>query len=159
MLAVGDPVPAFELEASTGERIAAVGLVGHRWVVYFYPKDNTPGCTTETLEFGSALAEFERLGVRVFGCSIGDVAAKRGFAAACGADRLPLLADPDHTVAEAFGAWGERQFAGHRYLGVARMTVAVGADGRVEQVWTNVKPAGHASAVLGWLRASGGAAG
>ncbi len=95
MLAVGDPVPEFELPASTGEVVSPGALRGRPWVVYFYPKDDTPGCTIETREFGRALADFDAAGVRVFGCSVGDVAAKKRFAATCDADALPLLADPD----------------------------------------------------------------
>ncbi|HVA22595.1 MAG TPA: peroxiredoxin [Candidatus Micrarchaeia archaeon] len=158
MLDVGDPVPAFELESSTGETVSPAALRGHRWVIYFYPKDDTPGCTIETRAFGQALGAFAELGVRVFGCSIGDVAAKRSFAATCEASDLPLLADPDHAVSAAFGTWGERSFAGRRFMGVARSTFAIGADGRVAAVWPDVSPAVHTAEVLTWLRDGGAAA-
>ncbi len=158
MLAVGDPVPEFELPASTGEVVSPGALRGRPWVVYFYPKDDTPGCTIETREFGRALADFDAAGVRVFGCSVGDVAAKKRFAATCDADALPLLADPDHRVAEGFGTWGERSFAGRTYLGVARATFLVDAEGRVAEVWPTVTPQGHAAQVLEAARARQGSA-
>ncbi|MGH7692662.1 MAG: peroxiredoxin [Candidatus Dormibacteria bacterium] len=146
MLQPGDRVPDFSLEAGTGETVETAQLQGRRWVIYFYPKDHTPGCAMETGEFGRALPQFEQRGVTIFGCSVGEVAAKTEFAAACGVPGLPLLADPDHRVAEQFGAWvgGE----GGRPGGVARCTFLVGGDGRVEQTWAKVTPAGHAAAVL-----------
>jgi peroxiredoxin Q/BCP len=153
MLKIGDPVPSFELESGRGGTVSGEGLLGKRWVIYFYPKDNTSGCALETREFGQALSEFATRGVAVFGCSIGDAAAKKSFAESCDASDLPLLADPDHTVAEGFGVWGERTRMGQTYLGIARTTFLVGSDGRVEQVFEDVKPAGHAAAVLAALPA------
>ncbi|MHB1500341.1 MAG: peroxiredoxin [Candidatus Dormibacteria bacterium] len=148
MLQVGDGVPAFRLEAGTGATVDSGDLVGTRWVIYFYPKDNTPGCTIETREFGLAQPELRDRGVLVFGCSTGDAAAKKGFAVSCDAPELPLLADPDHEVAQAFGVWGPRSFAGREYMGVARTTFLIDAQGRVERVWEEVKPDGHAGEVL-----------
>ncbi|HVD03135.1 MAG TPA: peroxiredoxin [Candidatus Dormibacteraeota bacterium] len=148
MLNVGDSVPEFSLESGTGERVASSALLGSRWVIYFYPKDNTPGCTVETTEFGKVMGQLADRGVRVFGCSVGDVAAKKSFAESCEAADLPLLADPDHAVAEGFGVWGERKFAGREYMGIARTTFLVGADGLVKRVWAEVKPEGHAAEVV-----------
>ncbi|MGA7363064.1 MAG: peroxiredoxin [Candidatus Dormiibacterota bacterium] len=146
MLQPGDQVPDFTLPAGTGQTADTAELRGQRWVIYFYPKDNTPGCTIETGEFGRALPEFAQHQVQVFGCSVGDVDAKAKFAEACGAPDLPLLADPDHRVAELFGAW---KSSPERPVGsVARATFMIGADGRVERVWESVTPAGHAAAVL-----------
>ncbi|MGH7643702.1 MAG: peroxiredoxin [Candidatus Dormibacteria bacterium] len=146
MLKPGDPITRFTLTAGTGEVVDTDNLRGQRWVIYFYPKDNTPGCTIETGEFGRALPAFGQHHIRVFGCSVGEVQAKAEFAASCGAPDLPLLADPDHHVAELFGVWksSETQSTG----GISRTTFLIGSDGRVEQVWEAVKPAGHASAVL-----------
>ncbi|MGC1185262.1 MAG: peroxiredoxin [Candidatus Dormiibacterota bacterium] len=146
MLVPGDEVPDFSLLSGTGQKTGPSQLRGRRWVIYFYPKDNTPGCTIETREFGQAMAEFTERSVAVFGCSVGDVAAKATFAAACDAPTLPLLADPDHHVAELFGAWKPSVTGAGG--GVARVTFLVGADGKVERVWESVKPAGHAAAVL-----------
>jgi thioredoxin-dependent peroxiredoxin len=144
MLQPGDEVPDFSLQAGTGRTVSASELRGQRWVIYFYPKDNTPGCTIETGEFGRSLSDFTQRGVEVFGCSVGDVDAKAQFASACGAPDLPLLADTDHHVAELFGVWKSNGSSG----GVARATFLVGDDGRVERVWEAVKPAGHAATVL-----------
>jgi peroxiredoxin Q/BCP len=141
MLKQGDRVPDFSLEAGTGKIVDKSSLLGHRWVIYFYPKDNTPGCTIETGEFGKALPEFARQDVQVFGCSVGGVEAKAKFAESCGAPDLPLLADVDHQVAEFFGVWKSPG-------GVARATFLIGADGRVERAWESVRPAGHAAEVL-----------
>ncbi|NNM96402.1 MAG: peroxiredoxin [Candidatus Dormibacteraeota bacterium] len=151
MLEVGDSVPTFDLEAGTGERVGTARLRGSRWVIYFYPKDNTSGCTIETREFGQALPEFSARGVRVFGCSVGDAAAKKAFAESCDAAALPLLADPDHQVAEAFGVWGQRTFAGNTYMGIARTTFVVDPEGRIEHVFADVKPTGHAAEVMAVL--------
>lgn len=148
MLQVGEMAPDFRLDAGTGETIESSKLRGSPFVLYFYPKDHTSGCTLETREFGSVQSQFESRGVRVFGCSVGDVAAKTDFARECDAASLPLLADPDHAVAEAYGAWRLSKFRGQEYMGVARTTFLVGADGTVLQVWESVKPEGHAQAVL-----------
>jgi len=153
MLHKGDQVPAFRLEASTGEVVDTADLLGHRWVIYFYPKDNTSGCTIETREFARALDAFSSQGLRVFGCSVGDVAAKKSFAVSCEASDLPLLADPDHRVADGFGVWGQRKFAGREYMGIARTTFLVDDRGLVEQVWEDVKPEGHAAEVLATTKA------
>jgi peroxiredoxin Q/BCP len=148
MLKPGDQVPDFALQAGTGQTVDTSELRGQRWVIYFYPKDNTPGCTIETGEFGRYLPEFVTREVNVFGCSVGDVDAKTKFADACGAPDLPLLADPDHQVAELFGVWKTSPDGGNSSGRVARSTFLVGADGRVERVWETVNPAGHAAAVL-----------
>ncbi|HEY6537772.1 MAG TPA: peroxiredoxin [Candidatus Dormibacteraeota bacterium] len=145
MLQPGDPVPDFTLQAGTGQLTSTKELKGRRWVIYFYPEDNTPGCTIETGEFGRVLPAFSAKQVQVFGCSVGDVAAKTEFAVACGVPDLPLLADPDHQVAASFGAWRPGPGGGGA---VARVTFLVGSDGLVERAWERVRPAGHAAAVL-----------
>jgi peroxiredoxin Q/BCP len=146
MLQPGDQVPDFALQAGTGQIADSAELRGQRWVLYFYPRDNTPGCTIETGEFGRALPGFSDRKVQVFGCSVGDVEAKAKFAEACGAPELPLLADLDHRVAELFGVW--RPSPDRPSGSVVRATFLVDADGRVERVWESLKPAGHAAAVL-----------
>ncbi len=148
MLQIGDQVPQFRMEAGTGEVVDSRELVGKRWVIYFYPKDNTSGCTIETREFGLAQEALLARGVLVFGCSVGDAAAKKSFAASCGATGLPLLADPDHKVAEQFGVWQLRKSADGEHMGIARTTFLIGKDGMVERVWEGVKPEGHAQEVL-----------
>ncbi|MGC2295755.1 MAG: peroxiredoxin [Candidatus Dormiibacterota bacterium] len=148
MLKPGDDVPDFRLHAGTGRTADSQALRGKRWVIYFYPKDNTPGCTIETREFGLALPEFAKQNVEVFGCSVGGVDAKTKFAEACGAPDLPLLADEDHHVAELFGVWKPNEDSGSADGRVARSTFLISQDGKVEQVWTTVQPAGHAAEVL-----------
>jgi peroxiredoxin Q/BCP len=151
MLKIGEQVPTFELESGIGGKVSTDGLRGSRWVIYFYPKDNTTGCALETREFGQALPKLAARGVSVFGCSVGDAAAKKAFAESCDASALPLLADLDHKVAEAFGVWGERIYAGSTYMGISRTTFVIGPEGIIEQVFENVKPAGHAAEVLAAL--------
>jgi peroxiredoxin Q/BCP len=148
MLKPGDSVPDFRLKAGTGQTVDSEALRGKRWAIYFYPKDNTPGCTIETTEFGLALPDFAKQGVQVFGCSVGGVDAKTKFAEACGAPDLALLADEDHHVAQLFGVWKASQVPGSPDGGVTRSTFLIGSDGRVEQVWETVRPAGHAAEVL-----------
>ncbi len=148
MLKIGDRVPEFRLQAGTGEVVDSRELIGQRWVIYFYPKDNTSGCTIETREFGLAQEALHARGVRVFGCSVGDAGAKKSFAVSCGAPGLPLLADEDHHVAEEFGVWQLRKFAGREYMGIARTTFLIDKQGKVERVWEDVKPEGHAQDVL-----------
>jgi peroxiredoxin Q/BCP len=148
MLKPGDDVPDFRLHAGTGQTVDSQVLRGKRWVIYFYPKDNTPGCTIETREFGLVLSDFTKQNVEVFGCSVGGVDAKTKFAEACGAPDLPLLADEDHHVAELFGVWKPNEVSGSVDGRVTRSTFLIGPDGQVEQVWETVQPTGHAAEVL-----------
>lgn len=150
MLKPGDIAPEFELESESGV-VRSADLKGTRYVLYFYPADDTPGCTKEACSFRDSLQAFEALGVRVFGVSPQGLDSKRKFAAKYGLN-FPLLADTDHKVAEAFGAWGERSLYGKKFMGVIRSTFIIGPDGRIEHVWEKVKPEGHAEEVLAVLR-------
>lgn len=152
MLKVGDPVPEFELMSQHGP-VKSSDLRGKRYVLYFYPADDTPGCTKEACSFRDNLPKFESLGVPVYGVSPQDVKSKQKFAAKH-ALNFPLLADTDHNVAEAFGAWGEKSMYGKKYMGILRTTFVIGADGKVEHVWEKVKPEGHAEEVYRWLNPS-----
>jgi peroxiredoxin Q/BCP len=151
MLTVGDPVPDFALATDTAGEVKAAGLRGQRWVLYFYPRDDTPGCTVEACSFRDNLPDFSALGVPVFGISADDVNSHTKFR-----DKFhltfPLLADTDHSVAEAFGAWVEKNNYGKKYMGIQRSTFVVGSDGRIEQVWPRVTPAEHVAEVLAYLR-------
>ena len=119
-----------------------------RWVVlYFYPKDDTPGCTTEACEFRDANSGFAARGAVVWGVSPQGAASKAAFRNKFALD-FPLLIDADHAVAEAYGSWVEKQQYGRSYMGVARRTFLIGPDGRIERTWEKVKPEGHAAAVL-----------
>jgi peroxiredoxin Q/BCP len=120
-------------------------------VLFFYPKDFTPGCTTEVCEFRDLNAEFDRLGATVWSVSVLDAESKAGFR-----DKhelnFPLLADTDHAVSEAYGVWVEKKNYGKSYMGIERTTFLLDPDGRVARVWGKVKPEGHAAAVLDDVR-------
>jgi peroxiredoxin Q/BCP len=161
MPAVGDPAPEIALPDETGSVHRLSDRRGQWTVVYFYPKDDTPGCTTEACEFRDANDTIVDRGAVVWGVSPQGAASKRAFREKFD---LPftLLADEAHEVAEAWGVWVEKQNYGKTYWGVARATFLVGPDGRIAKAWPKVKPEGHAAAVLAALdeaRAAGAAAG
>jgi thioredoxin-dependent peroxiredoxin len=120
---------------------------GHWVVLYFYPKDDTPGCTTEACGFRDATAEFSERDAVVWGVSPQGAASKAAFRAKYGLG-FPLLIDADHAVAGAYGSWVEKQQNGRTYMGVARRTFLIDADGRIARTWEKVKPEGHPSEVL-----------
>jgi peroxiredoxin Q/BCP len=150
MRKTGDAVPAFSLPASDGRTISAAGLRGQRYVLYFYPKDDTPGCTKEACSFRDNLPAFGGLGVPVFGVSADNESSHRKFVLKYGLN-FPLLADPNRQLIEPIGAWVEKSMYGRSYMGIARCTFIVGADGRIERVWEKVSPEGHAAEVLAAL--------
>jgi peroxiredoxin Q/BCP len=143
----GKPAPDFELQTDTGETVRLSDFHGKPVVLYFYPKDDTPGCTTEACEFRDAYDRYRERGVEILGVSPDDVASHRKFRSKY---ELPftLLADPDHAVAEAYGVWGEKKFAGKSYLGINRSTFLIDAEGNVARAMRGIKPAGHAVKVL-----------
>lgn len=146
-LAVGDPAPAFDLPGDDGQRHSLAGLEGRRFVLYFYPRDSTPGCTTEACDFRDREPALTKAGVPVLGVSGDDLKSHAKFR---GKHQLsfPLLSDPDHAVAGAYGAFGEKMMYGRALQGIIRSTFLIGPDGRIEAVWSPVKVAGHAEAVL-----------
>jgi len=148
----GKPAPDFELLADSGETVKLSALRGTPVVLYFYPKDDTPGCTTQACGIRDAYGEFARAGALVFGVSPDSVASHTKFKDKYG---LPftLLADTDHSVAERYGVWREKRFAGKKYMGVSRSTFVIDADGNVTRVMHDVKPASHADDVLAALGA------
>ena len=149
-LQAGNPAPPFDLETDRGGRVTLDSLHGKWAVLYWYPKDDTPGCTTEACEirdnFSLISGEAE-----VFGVSPDSVKSHEKFR-----DKfsLPftLLADPDHAVSEAYGVWGPKKFMGKDYMGVGRTTFIIGPDGKLAKVFENVKPAGHALEILNALK-------
>ena len=145
----GYPAPAFSLVDEDGKLVSNKDLKGSRYVVYFYPKDDTPGCTTEACQFTDNFPQFEMLGVPVLGVSRDDATAHQAFRKKYGL-RVRLLSDPDRKAHDAYGAWGERAGRGE---GVIRSTFLIGSDGRVERSWYSVKPDGHALEVLSALHA------
>lgn len=148
----GSELPKFDLEADGGRRVTSDALKGSPAVVYFYPKDNTPGCTKEAISFTELSQEFESLGVKVLGISP-DSAAKHEKFIAKHELSLILGADPEHEAAEAFGVWVEKSMYGKKFMGVERATFLIDAEGKVAKVWRKVKVAGHAEAVLEAARA------
>ena len=140
----GDKAPEFALLDENGATVATHDLLGSRFVVYLYPKDDTPGCTTEACQFTDHMSSFELLGVPVLGVSRDDGQAHRAFRQKHSL-RVRLLSDPTRSAHLAYGAWGDRPGRGE---GVIRSTFLVGADGRIERAWYFVKPDGHASEVL-----------
>jgi peroxiredoxin Q/BCP len=146
----GKPAPEFELTSDTGETVKLSALRGKQVVVYFYPKDDTPGCTTQACGIRDAYGEFERAGAVVLGISPDSEGSHVKFR-----DKfsLPftLLADTDHKVAEQYGVWQQKAFAGKKYMGVSRSTFVIDADGLVKKIMHKVKPATHADDVLAAL--------
>src|SRR3954451_2361456 len=142
MIEEGKPAPDFELPSDSGETVKLSELRGKPVVLYFYPKDDTPGCTTQACGIRDAYGEFERAGAVVLGISPDDEGSHVKFREKY---ELPftLLADTDHAVAERYGVWGEKTYSGRTYLGVTRTTFVVDADGKVSKVIENVKPATH----------------
>jgi len=149
-VAAGDTLPAFDLGTSGGARLRAADLRGRRAVLYFYPKDDTTGCTLEAREFTRLLPQFEQRGVAVYGVSPDTEKSHDRFVAKCDIG-FPLISDPDRALCEAFGVWVEKSMYGRKYMGVERSTFLVGADGRVGKAWRKVKPSGHAAEVLAAL--------
>ncbi len=146
-LEAGDEAPPFTLPDQDGTDLALADFAGKRVVVYFYPADDTPGCTKEACQFNDNLASFAAAGVPVVGISPDGSAKHRRFREKYGL-RFPLLSDPDHVVMERYGAWGEKTMYGRKVTGVIRSTFVIGPDGRIERAWYNVRADGHAAKVL-----------
>ena len=149
--AVGDLAPAFTLTDDTGTSRSLEDERGGWVVLFFYPKDFTPGCTTEVCEFRDHSADFEAAGATVWSVSVLDAASKAKFKAEHGLT-YPLLADPDHAVAERYGVWVQKQNYGKTYFGIARTTFLIDPAGRIARVWPKVKVDGHAAQVLEAVR-------
>ena len=152
MVEEGREAPDFELTSDTGERVRLSQLRGKPVVLYFYPRDDTPGCTAQACGIRDSYDDFEQRGAVVLGVSPDTETAHVKFKRKYG---LPftLLADPEHEVAEAYGVWGEKKFRGRKYFGVERSTFVIGADGRVTKIMRRVKPDTHAAQVLETLPA------
>jgi len=142
----GKKAPAFKLKDQAGTAHALADLSGRPVVLYFYPKDDTPGCTTESCEFQSLLPKFAKSKAEVLGVSILDEKSKAKFATKHGLT-FPLLADADHGVAEKYGVWQEKMRYGRKYMGIVRTTYLIGPDGKVARRWDKVQVEGHAAEV------------
>ena len=145
-LAPGDPAPDFTLPTADGSMITLSHLRGRHVVVYFYPRASTPGCTTEACDFRDSLESLQSAGYTVLGVSPDKPGALADFARDQ-ALTFPLLSDPDHTVLEAWGAWGEKTLYGKKNIGVIRSTVVVDPDGTVQLAKYNVKATGHVASL------------
>jgi peroxiredoxin Q/BCP len=143
----GKKAPAFTLKSQDGKAVKLSDFAGKNVVLYFYPKDNTPGCTTEACDFRDQHSKLEKAGAVVLGVSPDAEKTHLKFAGKFG---LPftLLADPEHEVAEKYGSWGEKSLYGRKFLGIIRSTFLIGGDGKVAKVWPKVKVAGHVDEVL-----------
>lgn len=146
-LAVGDKAPDFRLKAEDGHEIALSDLHGKPVVLYFYPKANTPGCTTEGSEFRDAMPQFDNAGAVVLGCSADGTEAQAKFKTKYRFN-FSLLSDPDFDAIEAYGARRMKSFLGKSYLGIVRSTFLIGPDGRIAKIWDKVRAKGHAAEVL-----------
>ena len=146
-LAVGGAAPDFDLDGDGGSRICLSGLRGSPVVVYFYPKDDTPGCTKEAIAFSGLEAEFAAIDTKIIGISP-DTAAKHDKFKAKHDLTVSLASDPEKETCEAYGVWVEKSMYGKKYMGVERSTFLVDADGKLAQIWRKVKVPGHAEAVL-----------
>jgi peroxiredoxin Q/BCP len=147
LIEVGRKAPAFSLKDQDGKTHKLSDYAGKPLVIYFYPKDDTPGCTKETCEFRDRLPQLKKGQAAVLGVSILDEKSKAKFAQKYDVN-FPLLADADHAVAEKFGVWQEKSRYGRTYMGIARTTFLIDKDGKVAQRWDNVKVDGHADDVV-----------
>ena len=151
MLSTGDKAPSFSLQSDSGETVSLDQLRGKKVVLYFYPKDDTPGCTVEACEFRDSWSAVKKTGAALFGVSPDKIESHQKFKKKFNLP-FPLLADPDHKAAEAYGAWGEKSMYGKKYMGILRSTFVIDEQGQIARVFEKVKPEGHAAQVLEALR-------
>jgi peroxiredoxin Q/BCP len=146
----GDLAPEFTASTQSGQKVSLADFKGRSVVLYFYPKDDTPGCTKEACAFRDVFAQFNQKGAIVLGVSIDPVKAHAKFVEKF---KLPftLLADEDKKIVQAYGVWGQKSFMGRKYMGTHRVTFLIGPDGRIQKIWPAVKPEEHAKEVLAAL--------
>lgn len=147
MIDEGESVPEFKANNADGDLVKSSDFKGKKHVIYFYPKDFTPGCTTEADEFAKNYGQFQKAGIEIIGVSPDDVKSHRKFCDKMGI-QFPLLADTDKKISKAFGVWGKKKFMGREYMGVMRSTFLVDEKGKIFKVFPKVKPAGHSQQVL-----------
>jgi len=147
----GDKAPDFSGLTGSGEKISLKELKGQAVVLYFYPKDDTPGCTKEACGFRDAYAEFKKAGAVVIGVSTDPVKSHAKFSEKFSLP-FPLLSDEEKKVVAAYGVWGEKTFMGRKYMGTHRVTFLIGPDGKLAKIWAEVKPEEHSGEVLAAIR-------
>jgi peroxiredoxin Q/BCP len=147
MIKEGSTAPAFKTKDANGETVSLKELRGQKVVLYFYPKDDTPGCTKEACSFRDAFSQYKKKGIAVLGVSPDSEASHQKFVTKY---KLPftLLADTDRSIAEAYGVWGEKKFMGRTYMGVHRTTFLIDEKGKIKKIFEKVKPEDHANEVL-----------
>ena len=143
----GDVAPAFSAPTHGGQRLSLSDFKGKNVILYFYPRDNTPGCTKEACAFRDDFSEFKKKGAVVLGVSTDSVKSHEKYVEKFQLP-FPLLADEDKAIANAYGVYGEKKFMGVKYQGVHRVTFLIGPDGRIRKIWPKVKPAEHAKEIL-----------
>jgi thioredoxin-dependent peroxiredoxin len=149
-LQIGDPAPDFSLPDGEGNLVRLADLRGQRVILYFYPRDNTPGCTKEACAFRDVYPEFQDAKAVVLGVSTDDAKAHQKFSTKFNLP-FPLLTDADGKVAAAYDSYGLKKFMGKEYMGISRNTFVIGADGKIARIYLKVKPESHAAEVLGDL--------
>jgi len=151
VLNLGDKAPDFNLKSTDGSNISLDSLKGNKTILYFYPKDDTPGCTIEACEFRDSNEELQNLNVTVLGVSPDDEDSHQQFTNKFDLN-FPLLADPGAELAKIYGAWGERERQGKIIVGILRTTFAIDENGYISNIWQKVTPEGHAKEIIDWVK-------
>jgi peroxiredoxin Q/BCP len=146
-LKIGDPAPSFACPANGGQTVSLSDFAKRKLVIYFYPKDNTPGCTTEAIDFTAAVKDFDKANTSIVGVSADSVKKHENFIEKHNLG-ITLLADEGKDMLNAYGVWVQKKMYGREFMGIERATYLIGADGKIEQIWRKVKVKGHVEAVL-----------
>jgi peroxiredoxin Q/BCP len=146
-LKIGDPAPSFTCPANGGQTVSLSDFANRKLVIYFYPKDNTPGCTTEAIDFTAAVKDFDKANTSIVGVSADSVKKHENFIEKYNLG-ITLLADEGQDMLNAYGVWVQKKMYGREFMGIERATYLIGSDGKIEQIWRKVKVKGHVEAVL-----------
>ena len=150
-LKIGDPAPFFTCPANGGQTVSLSDFANRKLVIYFYPKDNTPGCTTEAIDFTAAVKDFDKANTSIVGVSADSVKKHENFIEKYNLG-ITLLADEGQDMLNAYGVWVQKKMYGREFMGIERATYLIGSDGKIEQIWRKVKVKGHVEAVLAAAR-------